>query len=68
MPAAAFYSNRMTSVVEEVLLLQSEPQAALDGLTDDVQRESTARGSPIHESTTAFGRRSRRPVAVFVTR
>ena len=39
MPAAAFYNNRMTSTVEEVLLLQSEPQSALDSLTEEVQRE-----------------------------
>ncbi len=39
MPAAAFYNNRLTSTVEQVLLLQAEPEEALNQLTEDVQRE-----------------------------
>ena len=39
MPAAAFYSDRMTATVERVLLLEEEAQPALDKLTEDVQRE-----------------------------
>jgi multiple sugar transport system substrate-binding protein len=39
MPAAAFYSDRLDSTLEEVMLLQTEPQAALDKLTEDVQQE-----------------------------
>ncbi|HET9660476.1 MAG TPA: ABC transporter substrate-binding protein [Thermomicrobiales bacterium] len=39
MPAAAFYNDRLTSTVESVMLLQEEPQEALDKLTEDVQNE-----------------------------
>ncbi len=39
MPAAAFYSDRMTATVERALLLETEAQPALDKLTDDVQQE-----------------------------
>jgi len=39
MPAAAFYSDRLMSAVEQVMLLQTEPQAALDRVTTEVQRE-----------------------------
>ena len=67
MPASAFYNNRMTSVVEEVLLLQSEPQDALDNLTDEVQRELDRASSPIREHDGVRATISS-PVAVFVTR
>jgi multiple sugar transport system substrate-binding protein len=39
MPAAAFYSDRMAAMLDRVMLLQEEPQPALDGLTEEVQRE-----------------------------
>lgn len=43
MPAAAYYADRLQSSVERVMLLQQEPQAALDELTEDVQRELDSR-------------------------
>ena len=39
MAAASYYSDRMVSMLEKVMLLQAEPQAALDELTADVQRQ-----------------------------
>jgi hypothetical protein len=39
MPAAAFYNDRLTAMMDRVMLLQQEPQAALDQLTEDVQAE-----------------------------
>ena len=39
MPATAFYTDRLTNTVESVMLLKSEPQAALDKLTVDVQKQ-----------------------------
>ena len=39
MPAAAFYNDRMAAMMDRVMLLEEEPQAALDGLTDEVQGE-----------------------------
>jgi multiple sugar transport system substrate-binding protein len=45
MAAAAFYSDRMTAMLEKVLLLQQEPQAALDALTAEVQRQLETMGS-----------------------
>jgi len=39
MPAAAFYEDRLSSAVEQVMLLQTEPEAALDKVTTEVQRE-----------------------------
>lgn len=39
MPTAAYYSDRLTSTVESLMLLESEPQSALDSLTKDVQKE-----------------------------
>ena len=45
MAAAAFYAERMTAMLERVMLLQLEPQAALDGLTEEVQRQLQAMGS-----------------------
>jgi multiple sugar transport system substrate-binding protein len=45
MAASAFYSDRMTAMLEKVLLLQQEPQAALDALTAEVQRQLETMGS-----------------------
>lgn len=39
MPAAAYYSDRFDATVDSLMLLESEPQAALDDLTADVQKE-----------------------------
>jgi multiple sugar transport system substrate-binding protein len=39
MPAAALYSDRLMSAIEQVMLLQTEPQAALDRVAAEVQRE-----------------------------
>ncbi|MGH2531035.1 MAG: ABC transporter substrate-binding protein [Thermomicrobiales bacterium] len=39
MPAAAFYNDRLTAMMDRVMLLQEEPRAALDKLTEEVQRE-----------------------------
>jgi multiple sugar transport system substrate-binding protein len=39
MPAAAYLDDRLVAAVERVMLLQAEPQAALDELTADVQQE-----------------------------
>jgi multiple sugar transport system substrate-binding protein len=39
MPAAAYLDDRLVATVESVMLLQNEPQAALDELTADVQAE-----------------------------
>lgn len=44
MSASAFYGERMTAMLERVMLLQLEPQAALDGLTEEVQRQFQAMG------------------------
>lgn len=43
MPAAAYYDDRLVAAVERVMLLEDEPQSALDGLTEDVQAELDAR-------------------------
>ncbi len=39
MPSAALYADRLTSAIEQVMLLQIEPQEALDALTADVQKD-----------------------------
>lgn len=39
MAASSYYSDRMTSMLDEIMLLSLEPQAALDALTADVQRQ-----------------------------
>ena len=43
MPAAAYLDDRLVATVERVMLLEAEPQAALDELTEDVQQELDAR-------------------------
>jgi multiple sugar transport system substrate-binding protein len=45
MPAAAYYNDRLSSTVESLMLLESEPQAALDDLTADVQKELDRAGA-----------------------
>lgn len=37
--AAAYYSDRLNSAVESIMLLETEPQAAMDSLAADVQKE-----------------------------
>jgi len=44
MPSAAYYADRLAAAVERVMLLEQEPQAALDELTEDVQADLDARG------------------------
>lgn len=39
MPAAAFYSERMTAAVQKIMLMQQEPKAAMDELTKAVQQQ-----------------------------
>lgn len=39
MAASSYYADRMTSMLEEIMLLSAEPQVALDALTADVQRQ-----------------------------
>jgi multiple sugar transport system substrate-binding protein len=39
MPAAAYYADRVDSMMDRVMLLQEEPQSALDKLTTEVQSE-----------------------------
>jgi multiple sugar transport system substrate-binding protein len=45
MAASAFYSDRLNSAVEKVMLLQAEPQAALDGVTAEVQKQLETMGN-----------------------
>jgi multiple sugar transport system substrate-binding protein len=44
MPAAAFYADRLQSTVQQVMLMQSQPQAALQSLTDQVQQQMQMMG------------------------
>ena len=39
MPAAAFYADRMQSTVQQVMLMQAQPKAALQSLTEQVQQQ-----------------------------
>lgn len=39
MPAAAFYSDRMTTAVQKIMLMQQEPKAAMEDLTKAVQQQ-----------------------------
>jgi multiple sugar transport system substrate-binding protein len=39
MPAAAFYADRLQSVVQQVMLMQAEPKAALGSLAEQVQQQ-----------------------------
>jgi hypothetical protein len=45
MAASAFYSDRLNAAVESVMLLQAEPQAALDGVTAEVQKQLETMGN-----------------------
>jgi multiple sugar transport system substrate-binding protein len=44
MPAAAFYADRLESVVQQVMLMQVEPKAALESLTAQVQQQTEMMG------------------------
>lgn len=39
MPAAAFYADRLQSAVQQVMLMQTEPKAALQSLAEQVQQQ-----------------------------
>ncbi|MGH2562308.1 MAG: ABC transporter substrate-binding protein [Thermomicrobiales bacterium] len=39
MPAAAFYNDRLTAMMDRVMLMEGAPQQALDALTEEVQKE-----------------------------
>ena len=39
MPAAAFYADRMQSTIQQVMLIQAQPKAALQSLTEQVQQQ-----------------------------
>ena len=44
MPAAAFYADRLQSTVQQVMLMQAQPKAALQSLTEQVQQQMQMMG------------------------
>jgi len=45
MPAAAFYADRLQSVVQQVMLLQAQPKPALQSLGDQIQQQMQMMGA-----------------------
>ena len=44
-PAAAFYADRLTSAVQQVMLMQTQPRAALESLVAQVQQQTEMMGA-----------------------
>jgi len=45
MPAAAFYADRLQSVVQQVMLMETQPQTALQSLKAQVQQQMQMMGA-----------------------